>query len=248
MRNKFFVLWFGGIVAATAVLPYAFTLQSEVIEQVGKPMYVIVFASIIQTAVLLAVAIFFGLKFSKFINLPVLSERGPGVSLKEKFRNLVLFSVPLGVVTGLVIMLGDWLFGKYTPELSTANSQVEIWKTLLASLYGGIVEEILMRLFIVSLFAWLLGKIFKATEVVKSSAIMWTAIVIAAVLFGLGHLPITSSITQITPLVVTRAIVLNGIGGLVFGWLYWKRGLEYSIVSHFTTDIVLLAVLPLFFN
>lgn len=73
---------------------------------------------------------------------------------------------------------------------------------------------------------------------------MWTAIVISTVLFGLGHLPVTAALTVITPLVVARAIVLNGIGGLVFGWLYWKKGLEYSIVAHFAADIVLLAVLP----
>jgi membrane protease YdiL (CAAX protease family) len=43
---------------------------------------------------------------------------------------------------------------------------------------------------------------------------------------------------------VLRAIVLNGIGGLVFGWLYWKKGLEYAIAAHFIADIVLLAILP----
>jgi len=150
----------------------------------------------------------------------------------------------MGIATGTLIVFGDMLFGRYIPELMGTNAQVSIWKTLLASLYGGVVEEILMRLFLVSLFAWILGKIARSAEIVKNSAIMWTAIVAAAVLFGLGHLPITSALTQITPIVIARAIILNGIGGLVFGWLYWKKGLEYGMVAHFTADIVLLAVLP----
>jgi membrane protease YdiL (CAAX protease family) len=148
------------------------------------------------------------------------------------------------VITGVVIVLADKAFGQYIPQLTVTNSKIAVWKTLLASLYGGIVEEILMRLFLVSLLAWLLGKIFRSTEVVKNNLIMWTAIILAAILFGLGHLPITASITQITPIVLVRAIVLNGIGGLVFGWLYWKKGLEHAIVAHFSADIVLLAILP----
>jgi hypothetical protein len=51
---------------------------------------------------------------------------------------------------------------------------------------------------------------------------------------------ITSSLTQITPLVVVRAIILNGIGGIVFGWLFWKKGFELAIITHFTADVFLI--------
>ena len=32
---------------------------------------------------------------------------------------------------------------------------------------------------------------------------------------------------------------------VVFGWLYWKRGLEMAIVAHFGADIVLHVITPL---
>jgi hypothetical protein len=32
--------------------------------------------------------------------------------------------------------------------------------------------------------------------------------------------------------------VLNGIGGIVFGWLYWRNGLESAMTAHFSADIV----------
>lgn len=244
MKNKFLVLWLAGIVGAVAVLPYAFTLQSEILAKVEQPLYVIVLGSIVQTAVLLAIAIFLGLKLSERINLPTLAVLNSNISFKEKLKSVVPHAALLGVITGIVIILADKTFGQYIPQLTVTNSKIAVWKTLLASLYGGIVEEILMRLFLVSLLAWLLSKIFRSTEVVKNNLIMWTAIILAAILFGLGHLPITASITQITPIVLVRAIVLNGIGGLVFGWLYWKKGLEHAIVAHFSADIVLLAILP----
>ena len=44
---------------------------------------------------------------------------------------------------------------------------------------------------------------------------------------------------------MTRAIVLNGVGGLVFGWLYWTFGLEAAMVSHFSADIVIHVIMPL---
>lgn len=244
MKNSFLKLWLAGIVGAGAVLPYAFTLQHDLITKANQPLYIIVLASIAQTAILLAIAIFLGLKLSRSLGLSITTQTESNIPLKQKLRNLIILAVPLGIATGVAIILGDKLFGIYTPELTATNSHIAIWKTLLASLYGGIVEEILMRLFLVSLFAWLAGKIFKQTEVIKNNWIMWGTIIAAAILFGLGHLPITSSITAITPIVIARAIILNGIGGLVFGWLYWKKGLTYAMACHFTADIVLLTILP----
>lgn len=244
MKKNFFILWFMGLLGAAAVLPYAFTLQHEILAKANQPLVVIVLASIVQTAVLLAVAIFFGLKISQSLNLPVLTLFTPEALKKEKLPNFFKLTVLAGIITAILITLGDKIFGLYLPQLAVVNGQVAIWKTLLASLYGGIVEELLMRLFIMSLFAFVLAKIFKSLEPVKNNIIMWSAIIISSVLFGLGHLPITSALTAITPLVVLRAILLNGIGGIVFGWLYWKKGLEYGMMAHFTADIVLLAILP----
>lgn len=240
VKHKFITLWLLGIVGAAAVLPYAFTLQKDIINKVEQPMAVLVLASIAQTAVLLAIAVFFGLKLSARLNLPVLD-----FPLKEKVPTFLKTTVFAGIVTAVLIVVGDRLFGIYLPTLEVVNSQVAVWKTLLASLYGGIVEEILLRLFVMSLFAWLIAKIFRVTEVIKDAWVMWAAILTSSILFGLGHLPITSALAAITPLVVARAIVLNGIGGVVFGWLFWKKGLEYAMVAHFTADIVLLAILPL---
>ena len=60
-----------------------------------------------------------------------------------------------------------------------------------------------------------------------------------AVLFGLGHLPATAAMVPLTTLVVARALVLNGLAGVVFGWLYWRRDLLAAMVAHFSADIVL---------
>ena len=119
-----------------------------------------------------------------------------------------------------------------------------VWKRFLACFYGGLCEETLMRLFLLSLVMWLLGKFWKAPSGLPASGAFWTANILVAVAFGAGHLPLASQLTVLTPLLVTAIISLNGIVGLGFGYLYWKRGLESAMLAHFSADIVLHVLSP----
>ena len=245
MRKKFFILWGLGVVSTVSALPYIFALQQSLIEQSGRSLWLVGVASVVQASILLAAAVFFGLKLVKAINLNPFVLLDSSEPVKENLKRIAKLGIPIGAIVALVIKFGDFFFLKSIPELKIASEAIPFWKALLVAPYGGVVEELLMRLFLVTLFVWVFGKIFKSSEVAKNNWIMWVSIIVVAVIFGLGHLPATATIVALTPIVIARAIILNGIGGLVFGWLYWKKGLEYAIVAHFTADIVLHAVLPL---
>ena len=96
--------------------------------------------------------------------------------------------------------------------------------------------------------AWLLGLVWREAPGRPAAGAFWTANLGAAILFGLGHLPATAALVPLTSFVVLRAIVLNGIGGVVFGHLYWRRGLEAAMLAHFSADIVLHVLTPLVFG
>jgi len=119
---------------------------------------------------------------------------------------------------------------------------VSAWNGLLASFYGGIVEELLLRLFLMTLLLWLVARLRGSAP---PPAAFWAAIITAALLFGAAHLPAAAHIWGLDASVVARTLLLNGIGGLVFGWLYWKRGIEMAMLAHFATDVVLHVVAPL---
>jgi len=34
-------------------------------------------------------------------------------------------------------------------------------------------------------------------------------------------------------------LVLNGLGGIVFGWLYWKDNLETAMIAHMMTHVAM---------
>lgn len=241
-KKLFLTLWLAGMLGTIAGLPYAFTLQKSIIAMSPLPLPALVVVSIIQTAILLAVVIYLGLRASRAVGLgaPYLEARLKGEK-KEGFGRVAKFSIAIGFVVSVLIAVADKLFASAI-TIGGADGAIPLSYRLLASLYGGIVEELLLRLFLMAGIAWLITKISKREA---GAGTMWAAIAVSTLVFGLGHLPATAALVPLTPLVVVRAIVLNGIGGIAFGWLYWKRGLEAAIVAHFSADIFIHALLPL---
>lgn len=252
----FFVLWIAAILSTLAVLPYTLELQSSALASLPIPLPALIAAQMAQSTVLFAVMIFIGMLLARQVGLgtPILEAATRGEPTGDKIRGILPRSILIGVIGALVILgLESIVFqpallselGDRAGALNLQDAQPAAWKGFLASFYGGIAEEIQLRLFVMTLFVWLGRFVSKTSEGKPTAGVFWTAAVLAAVLFGLGHLPATATLIPLTPLVVVRAIVLNGLLGVAFGWLYWKRGLEAAIVSHFAADIVLHVILAL---
>ena len=248
----FLILWIASIASVIAILPYALSLQSNVLQNLKLPipLPLIITLQVVQSAILFAIVIFAGLFFAERVGLgtPILNAVSRSESVANRVRAILPLSIVLGIVSTFVVLGLEFFY--FQPALArqlsgTASalnlrtSQPVAWKGFLASFYGGIAEEILLRLFVMSLFVWLGRFISKTSEGKPTTAVFWMANILAAVLFGLGHLPATSLLVPLTTLVVLRAILLNGLIGIACGWLYWKRGLEAAMISHFSADLVL---------
>jgi membrane protease YdiL (CAAX protease family) len=254
----FFILWVAAILSSMAVLPYALELQASTLEamDIPIPLPTLIALQITQSAILFAIIIFAGMFFASRagLGIPILDSVTRGESASDNIRAILPISIGLGVIASLLIIGMEVLIfqpamlkelGDSANALNLQYAQPAAWKGFLASFYGGIAEEIQLRLFLMSLFVWLGCFASKTQEGKPTNSVFWIANILAAVLFGLGHLPATEMILPLTPLVITRAILLNGIGGVIFGWLYWKRGLEAAMIAHFSADIVLHVLLAL---
>lgn len=189
------------------------------------------------------------------LGLPFLENLYSKEERRRKFTKVLWVSVLLGIALTLIVVLVDQVvFSKLVIQEITAQGldlgdretyQPSWWQKLLASFYGGISEEIQLRLFLLTLFAWLGSLIWRKTDGRPGLGVLWTATVLAALVFGLGHLSTYGAMgLTVTPVLLGAALTANGIGGLVLGWLYWAYGLESAVIAHFTADIVLQLVLP----
>nr|MBE6545020.1 CPBP family intramembrane metalloprotease [Oscillospiraceae bacterium] len=104
--------------------------------------------------------------------------------------------------------------------------------------YGAIIEEVMLRLFWMSLIAFLLHKLFGKKHNKPTVVILIVANVVASILFAAGHLPANASLFGLTPMIIVRCFLLNGGLGLLFGRLYRKYGLRYSMIAHGGCHIV----------
>jgi hypothetical protein len=252
VRVKVFgVLMAGALLGVLGILPYAATLLAALpagAEESLPPLWVVLGAQVLQALVLLGAATALGLWLGPKVGLgaPLLTDlvrRDPGSW--PQLRSQLVPSVTLGVVVGLVITaLDHWVFVPSLPALAgeTNALQPPAWQGLLASFYGAVPEELLLRLGLMTLLVWIGARLTRVT--VPGPVVGWTAVVVTALVFGAGHLPATVTVLPLTPLVVARALLLNGIGGVVFGWLYWRRSLLAAMMAHFSADLVLHVAVP----
>lgn len=238
----FIILFVACGVTSLMVLPYALTL----IKGTGLVITpIILVAQVVQALVLFSIAIFFGLKLAQRVgfSFPILENLLKGEAQKN-LKSIIWISIGLGLLAALLIILLSVPFGNLSVDFLKAEVAVPAWKSFLASFYGGVGEEVLLRLFLMTFFVWITLKIKTTDEGKPTNIGVWLAIFLSSIIFGLGHLPITSGLTSITPIVELRAVLLNGVGGIIFGWLYWKKGLESAMISHFSADICLHVILP----
>lgn len=138
-----------------------------------------------------------------------------------------------GAVMTLIILVFDLFFHRSIPDGHLDMFQPPNWLKLLAGLlYGGIVEELLMRWGIMTLIVFVLWKLFQRNRSTPSPHMYWISIIISAILFGLLHYSANVLAGPMTLIVWVRMILLNGLGGVIFGWLYWRKNLESAIVAH----------------
>lgn len=234
--------------SAVAVLPYLRRLTPEAFAKVSMSFPMLALVQGLQALVLLGLLSLLGLRMGHRVGLgsPLLQGwfGGPRTATAATLRPW--HSILLGVLAAAVILMASLLIDPMLPPRlhpavapAAATTVVE---GLLASFYGGIAEELQLRLFLMTLLVWMLTL---AGRHRPRPALFWLAIAIAAIAFGAGHLPAADKVWGLSSVVIVRTVALNAIGGLVFGWLYWKRGIEMAMLGHFSADIVLHVVAPL---
>jgi Type II CAAX prenyl endopeptidase Rce1-like len=210
-------------------------LSPEALAKV-PPLWVLILLQGLQPTVLLVISILVGIGCAYRVGFRshLIDHWVFHTAKFSSFAVEIKWSLGVGAAAAIVLLLLDQLMQPVLPEALRAANHTEPsgLNLLTAMLYGGITEEILMRWGLMSLLVWIAWKGLKQGVTLPSPGIYQGAIVMSALVFGLLHLPATAAIVPLTPLVIIRALLLNGIAGIGFGWLFWQYSLEVAMLSH----------------
>jgi hypothetical protein len=155
-------------------------------------------------------------------------------------RRRLLIPGITGAAFGVLFIILDIIFSQFNgigrlihPPFPTS---------FFASLSAGIGEEILFRLFFISLWMWLISYVILRNK--RQDLVFWVIAIISALFFAAGHLPSLmllynfGSIDQIPGILLLEIVLLNGVISIFAAYYMRKYGFLAAVSIHFWTDII----------
>ncbi len=188
------------------------------------------------------IALGLGLGWSMGLVWPPLDGWDDTTDRAKRMRSALLLATASGIILGGLFMAQAQLM----EGAAENNIHVTIppwWSCLIASIGAGIREEVWLRLGLMTFFAWVITKMERRSA--PSAWAVWTGNVLASLAFGAMHLPQAFGLLGGSPAIVAFVMIGNGVPGVVFGWLFWRKGLIAAMVSHTAFDVVTKVIIPL---
>ncbi len=247
----FIVLWLASILATLSSIPYATWLLQVASHPPELPRNVWVIYCV-RNALLGALFVALGLLLSRRVKLgvPYVQAWIYDLTPESKLRSIAPSAVGWAVLISIAVFAIDAVFyfalnvAHPAPETHARIPPGDAWRGILLSFYAAIYEELKYRLFMMSLAAWILIKLFRAEEGRGRTIAFWIAVLASTAMFAWSHVTGIELFGPASPIVLFRTLLIILVPGLVFGYLFWKRGLEAAILCHFAVDIIVHVIRP----
>ena len=161
-----------------------------------------------------------------------LARSGAWLVLKYQFLPAAI----VGIATGSVLLVAQSM----RPDALLAIGQTITLPLATKVLYGGIVEEVLVRWGLMTTLIWLPWRLAQKKAGPPRVRYVIGAIILSAVLFGAAHLPAAAVLMagNLTAPVVLFVIIGNSVPGVMFGYPYWRYGIEAAMMAHSVGHVV----------
>ena len=200
--------------------------------------------SLIQPAVLLVVAVLVGVALASKVGLssPVAEVAASGGDWVSAFKPQIIPGIVGGLAGGIsLVLIAAVLKPFLSPEvLARLGEYGKVLPLPTRLLYGGIIEELLLRWGLMTLLVWAAWRLFQKGRGQPKPAYFVGAILVSTLMFAIGHLPVAFLLfPEPTLALIVFALVGNSAFGLIAGYLYWKKGLESAMIAHALTHVVM---------
>jgi Type II CAAX prenyl endopeptidase Rce1-like len=241
------------VFGVAASFPFVLSLYADKLANAPLPLPLVLGLGLVQNSFILAVMIGVGLLLTAKLRLPgaaLIEDWRDGKDITERLRAIISPALLTGVGVGVaVLLMFAFLLRNELPQLPVGKAALmPIWKRFLLCFYGGLTEEIMMRIFVFSFLVWLLSKFWRSGSGAPSRKVFWAANILLALIFGLGHLGSVVPLMPVTFNIILGALLLNGVASVAFTGLYMRRGLEASMLAHFVADLMIWVIGPSILN
>jgi len=258
-KRLFWILWVAGV---SGILSFLFVDLSALIAAVPRtpgeppvelpPLELLKVVSLIQPAVIVTIAVLVGVWLAERVGLH--APAAEALARRDNFFSALKPQILPGVLAGLasgVAIVTSWVIAKpfLTSEFVTRAQEFNKFLPHITRIFsGGFTEEILLRWGVMTFLVWAAWRLLQKCKGAPKTIYVIGAIVLSAVIFGAGHLPLASMLSGGLTLPLTiYVITANSIFGIVAGFLYWRLGLEAAIIAHMFTHVILILAIYLAF-
>jgi membrane protease YdiL (CAAX protease family) len=152
---------------------------------------------------------------------------------------LALLSLAMGTAVGVANLAANWAIAASHPALrillAERMTRIGFVDAVIAA---PLVEEVVVRLFLMSVIAWLVSRVTSRAGVILAIALVGSAVVFAAM-----HLDRPMPADRLLAGYYRAALLAKyTMAGVALGWSFWRWGLPYSMLCHAAVNAVHLAL------
>lgn len=195
------------------------------------PVPFLIVAAVLPSALLLTLAVWVGVVLGPRIGLcaPAISAMLANQPSASIWRAQLRQAAAAGGLSALFIAWAE----RAAPASLQDVASGDRLPLMARILYGGLTEEVLMRWGLMTLLAWASWRVLQRGQGRPQRICFVLAATLSAAIFGLAHMPaVTGMGVEVTSPVVLYVTCVNAIPGLLFGWLFWRHGLEAACLAH----------------
>jgi hypothetical protein len=171
------------------------------------------------------------------------SGRAPGAA---EWRRLALAPLVGAGAGGALLVALVWAAARepaLAARLAPRTGQAA-WMPWALAFESAVIEEIVLRLGLMSVVAWLVARLAGAGNDGDRPVVLWTAVAVSTLAFGLVHLPAWLEVAEPTAFLIATVLLFNGGAGVVLCLVYWRWGLLAAILCHTAADLVVQTLGP----
>ena len=188
-----------------------------------------------------------GLRVWRWSRLPAVMTPGAPRGILRVVQPLALMGI--GLLVGLLLLAAIRLL--IEPAVPGAGARIAaagglpVWRRLVIIYVAAVSEELVFRLLLLSSIAGLTTRLIVRSNLAPGRGTVWVANGLSALAFAGAHLPSWTAMGHLGPGLLLMVLALNGLGGVVLGEVFARRGIVMAMWTHAGADCAIQLIGPL---